>query len=534
MNNVGNKRRCFNITGACNLQLHYMVDIRGRLEEIKRLVDDGKYFAVNRARQYGKTTTLMALAEYLKKDYVVMPLDFQMMSHDDFTDEKSFVAAFAREIIENAVDILPVTTRNQLESFVYEELTSVKMANLFTCLSEWCKNCEKPIVLIIDEVDSATNNQVFLDFLAMLRGYYLKRTTRPTFQSVILAGVYDVKNIKRKIRPDEEHKINSPWNIAADFKVNMGFSVEDIAGMLSEYEDEHHTSMDVEKMAELIFGYTSGYPFLVSRICKLLDEDIAGSKEFPNEADAWKREGFLEAVKMLLAEKNMLFGSLMGKLSDYQELRQVVYDILFGGEKIVYNPDEQWLDIAMMFGFVENADGTVVIANRIFEMRLYNYFLTTTESQSSEIFRLASRNKTQFIHKGHLDMDLLLKKFVEHFDSIYGDDAEEFDEFEGRRRFLLYLRPIINGIGNYYIEAETRNARRMDVVVDYCGEQFIIELKVWRGNAYNERGEHQLSDYLDYFHLKKGYMLSYNFNKKKEIGIKEIKIGDRLIVEAVV
>ena len=68
MNNVGNKRRCFNITGACNLQLHYMVDIRGRLEEIKRLVDDGKYFAVNRARQYGKTTTLMALAEYLKKD----------------------------------------------------------------------------------------------------------------------------------------------------------------------------------------------------------------------------------------------------------------------------------------------------------------------------------------------------------------------------------------------------------------------------------------------------------------------------------
>jgi len=40
--------------------------------------------------------------------------------------------------------------------------------------------------------------------------------------------------------------------------------------------------------------------------------------------------------------------------------------------------------------------------------------------------------------------------------------------------------------------------------------------------------------YLDYFHLKKGYMLNYNFNKKKEIGIKEIKIGDRLIVEAVV
>ena len=131
-------------------------------------------------------------------------------------------------------------------------------------------------------------------------------------------------------------------------------------------------------------------------------------------------------------------------------------------------------------------------------------------------------------------MKLVLQKFVEHFDSIYSGNAEEFNEEEGRRRFLLYLRPIINGTGNYYIEAETRNSRRMDIVVDYHGEQFIIELKVWRGNAYHERGEKQLSDYLDYFHLKKGYMLSYNFNVNKEIGIREIQLGDRILIEAVI
>lgn len=74
----------------------------------------------------------------------------------------------------------------------------------------------------------------------------------------------------------------------------------------------------------------------------------------------------------------------------------------------------------------------------------------------------------------------------------------------------------------------------MDIVVDYHGEQFIIELKVWRGNAYHERGEKQLSDYLDYFHLKKGYMLSYNFNVNKEIGIREIQLGDRILIEAVI
>ena len=74
----------------------------------------------------------------------------------------------------------------------------------------------------------------------------------------------------------------------------------------------------------------------------------------------------------------------------------------------------------------------------------------------------------------------------------------------------------------------------MDLVIDYLGEQSIIEMKVWHGNAYLERGEEQLAAYLDYYHLKKGYLLSFNFNKKKDIGVKEIVFGDKLIIEAVV
>jgi hypothetical protein len=248
----------------------------------------------------------------------------------------------------------------------------------------------------------------------------------------------------------------------------------------------------------------------------------------------WTKEGFLEAVKMLLTEKNALFESLMGKIEDDPHLKEVVYAILFAGEKRVYNPDDPDIDMALMFGFIKHRDGNIIIANRIFETRLYNYFLTTVEAQNHEIFKAASDEKSRYIQGDHLNMDLVLQKYVEHFDAIYGDSNTEFDEEEGRRRFLLYLRPIINGTGNYYIEAETRNARRMDVVIDYMGEQFIVELKIWRGNAYNERGEKQLADYLDYFHLKKGYLLSYNFNKNKKIGMHEFQIGDKILVEAVV
>lgn len=247
-----------------------------------------------------------------------------------------------------------------------------RLSALFRLLSKWCQASPKPIVLLIDEVDSATNNQVFLDFLAQLRAYYIDRDERATFQSVILAGVYDVKNLKRKFVTDDDHKLNSPWNIAADFLIDMSFSAKDIAGMLAQYEADHHTGMNIEKIAGLIYDYTSGYPFLVSRICKLLDERIAGSAAYPTLTAAWTRPGFLEAINILLSEKNTLFESLTGKLHDYPELKNVLHSLLFEGQSIMYNPDEPSIDMALMFGFVKVEKGSVLIANRIFETRLYN------------------------------------------------------------------------------------------------------------------------------------------------------------------
>mgnify|MGYP001522993417 FL=1 len=99
---------------------------------------------------------------------------------------------------------------------------------------------------------------------------------------------------------------------------------------------------------------------------------------------------------------------------------------------------------------------------------------------------------------------------------------------------MLYLRPIINGTGNYYIEARTRDLCRTDVIVDYNGEQYIIEMKIWRGNEYNNRGESQLAAYLDAYHTKVGYLLSFSFNKNKQAGVQRINVGDKVIIEAVV
>ncbi|ETR64901.1 MAG: hypothetical protein OMM_15149, partial [Candidatus Magnetoglobus multicellularis str. Araruama] len=99
----------------------------------------------------------------------------------------------------------------------------------------------------------------------MLRNKYLKQIEGEdtTFHSVILAGVHDIKNIKMKIRNKKESEYNSPWNIAIDFDIDMSFSANEISTMLTDYEKDYHTGMDIGFIAENLRLYTSGYPYLV-------------------------------------------------------------------------------------------------------------------------------------------------------------------------------------------------------------------------------------------------------------------------------
>lgn len=100
--------KTFNVSADCKPELHYMVDIGGRLREIKRMVDRGDYFTINRARQYGKTTTLKALKRYLIKEYIVISLDLLWDYLDYYHLKKGYMLSFnfnkkkelgAREIV---------------------------------------------------------------------------------------------------------------------------------------------------------------------------------------------------------------------------------------------------------------------------------------------------------------------------------------------------------------------------------------------------------------------------------------------------
>lgn len=421
-----------------------------RLGEIAALVDRAGYFVINRARQYGKTTTLNLLAEKLEKRYAVFSISFEGMedricaSPENFC--RNFYGLLNDEFLYHEVKGITNVIREECERRSRDNSLQMGISGLSEFISYMCKEATRPIVLIIDEVDQASNYDIFITFLGMLRKKYLARRKQPTFHSIILAGVYDIKNMKLKIRKDAEHQYNSPWNIAADFTVDMSFSMEDIAGMLSEYERDTCTGMDIPDMAKLIYDYTSGYPFLVSRICKIMDEQIPRNGEFMDMSMIWTKEGFLKAVNILLAESNTLFDDMIKKLDDFPELSRILYSILFRGERVPYNVYNRVINLGVMFGFVKKStDGeSIAVANRIFETQLYNLFISD-ELIDSAIYKAASadRDRNWFIRDGKLDMEQVLERFVESFTDIYMGADEKFIEENGRRFFLLYLKPII-------------------------------------------------------------------------------------------
>jgi len=495
------KMREFNVMGICFPDEHYMVDISEKVRQIAAMVEKGQYFTINRARQYGKTTTLWQLEQRLAKECTVIAISFEGSSDGMFEAEINFCQGFlyicSKYFIERD---LPGS-----EVWIDSSVTNFDLLDAF--LNKVCK--AQKIVLMIDETDKSSNNLIFLRFLGMLRDKYLKRGrgAGATFQSVILAGVYDIKNLKMKMvlagthqLKDGEKRMNSPWNIAANFKVDMSFSAPEIATMLNEYEKDHQTGMDVKLISEEIRAYTDGYPYMVSRLCQIIDEDLEKN---------WTLNGVLNAVNVLLKDDNTLFDDLGKNLDSNEELYNLIYEIIMCGKQHDYNPMDNVAGIGITFGFLKREGNLVVMGNKIFEILIANYFLIKEKVQ------IPQDGSIGIVENGKFNMALCIKKFAQHYYELYNKRDRKFLERECRFLFLTYIKPLINGAGFYHIESETRNLMRTDLIIDYGTEQFIVELKLWKGELKHEKAHEQLIEYLDSKNKSEGYLITFDFRKRR-------------------
>ena len=510
----------FRTTGVCNPNIQYMVDITDKIEQVKKLIEDNEYFVINRPRQYGKTTMLSALKRKLLNKYLVISISFEKFGDIAFSDEE----IFCKKFLKNCARAIRLIDRNNSNKLFEYSKDVTDLDTLSDYISEFIEECDREVILIIDEVDKSSDNQLFINFLGILREKYLRRIDDEdvSFKSVILAGVYDIKNLKLKLRPDEEKKYNSPWNIAVPFNIDMSLSEKGIEKMLKEYKNDRNIRLNAKKSAEFIHFYTNGYPFLVSRICQIIDEDLNA---------LWNEENMIKAIKILLNEKNTLFDDLIKNIENNNDLKEYILDIIMNGARNTFNILNPIINLGVMFGYFKNEDNMVAISNRIFSQVLYNYFSSLLENNDT----MKKYNfKSDFICGNGLNVEKILIRFQQFMKEEYSSKNENFLETHGRMLFLSFLTPIINGIGFAFKEVQVSEEKRLDVVITYNNNKYIIELKVWHGEEYHEKGLKQLVDYLNINNQNKGYLLVFNFNKNKEYKKEEVIVEGKEIFEVFV
>ena len=149
---------------------------------------------------------------------------------------------------------------------------------------------------------------------------------------------------------------------------------------------------------------------------------------------------------------------------------------------------------------------------------LTDYFIS--KSKTSKNHQIDSINAPYLLNTGLLDFKAILLKFQETIKEKYSSSdvlkSDEFLENELRLLFLMFLKPIINGFGFTFKEVQTGAEKRIDIIVVFKNEKFVVELKLWKGEKAHEEGLAQLKAYMQAESVEQGYMLIMNKNKSKE------------------
>ena len=134
-------RKEFNVTGSCNPQWHYMVDTPKRFEAVETLIARGKYFIINRARQYGKTTMLRMIYRKLSDKYLMIDTSFEGVGDSVFESEASFVqliVTLMKESLQYANEPCPS---------VLDDDKPATMKDLSKIIINFCQSSQKPVLL---------------------------------------------------------------------------------------------------------------------------------------------------------------------------------------------------------------------------------------------------------------------------------------------------------------------------------------------------------------------------------------------------
>jgi len=491
-------KRTFEKSGTVNPETSYYVPLENVVntdnQDMKTMVDKGRYFSIFAPRQSGKTTFLEEFCSELHKDpaYVAIILCFQDYSNLDIT---GFYSEIEQELYEQLTDRLrdvhcekTETVNRFLES---HHLTDhISFRRLFEQLNRIIKF--KKIVIFIDEFDGIPVDELE-NFLTSLRKLYLKskKVKQKALYSIGLVGIRDItKLIVGGV---------SPFNIADQVDL-PSFSLKNVHDLYAQYTSE--TNQLFQKAAvRKVYEETAGQTWLVNRLGTILTLNIK-----PNTTNPIDEQDVEKAMQILLKERNDHFNNLYEKAKLYKEtFIEIVFD------HVEYDPDNEdqtWLE---QYGLITNKGGNAVVANNIYKKRYVKTFFK--EARAYDDLSL----KTYELPQNRLDMQRILLNFGRYISQI-GVKAFYAEEkpYEKTGQFLLtaWLYQFVKGGEGDVRDEVLSGLGRLDIMLTYKGKKYIIETKVNRSDDISgiiEEGIFQLSGkYLATEAASNGYLVVFD------------------------
>jgi len=456
--------RLFEKSGVVNPVLSYYVLLdnvyNSDKQDIKTMVDLGRYFSIFAPRQSGKTTFIEELCTQLHRDptYVGVLLSFQEYKN---LDKQEFYAEIEKYFYSQLITRLRQVNCEKTEA-VQQFLNQHHLTNnvsfkaLFEGLNDLLQF--KKIVVFIDEFDGIPLSELE-NFLTTLRELYQKhkKLTHKALYSVGLAGI---RNITKLVVGGV-----SPFNIA-DQVVLPPFSLKNVRDLYAQYTAETNQPF-TEPAVKRVYEETQGQTWLVNRLGAILTTDIK-----PETIEPIDEKDVEKALQLLLREKNNHFDNLYEKAKLYKE---TFVEIVFDNVKyLAYDEEQSWLE---QYGLIKDENGHAVVANNIYKS-------TFVETFFEEVKAYENIPPQRYELPGNrLDMENILLDFEQYIAQI-GVQAfyKEKKPYEKTGQFLLtaWLYQFVKGGGGELGYEVKSGLGIMDVMLAYKGKKYIIETKVNR------------------------------------------------------
>lgn len=482
-----------------------------RLTDIENLVNKELYFMIHAPRQSGKTTYLHALTQKLNSEgkYIAVVVSFEEAGYKSIT---------VKEANEALIDCVYRAALKQIPAA--ERPKEGKARNLKVYLEKWCESQEKPIVLLIDEIDSLMDD-VLVAMLRQLRDGY---QSRPKYfpSSIALVGLRDIRDYKARIREGRESMgTASPFNIISDSLTLKDFTKEEVYDLLDQHTQATGQEFPIDSKEE-IYRLANGQPWLTNALARQIVEKILKNDHSQNIS----LELVTEAKKQLILRRDTHLDCLIDKLNE--ERVKTIVQAIINGDNIIFDKLDDTVSYVRDLGIVSQSS-PLEFANPIYAEIIPRVMASGfQDSLPKEI------QQDKYVDQnGLLDMEKLLKSFQVFYQRNSQAWLNRYEYKESAHHLLLmaFLQRIVNG-GEIIREMAVGNGR-LDMLVKFNKQEFALEIKIKRDNITIEEGKEQLANYLDRLGLPEGYLVIFDPGKKKweqKIYYKDISYNNKKII----